>query len=503
MSMSSGVSSLLPALASVFDEIDHPLLVADRAGRLLYANPEARQLLWANEQRRTAASTFVCEVLDGELEDILRGLEQGTSSVRVGCHCASGTIPARVRWLPKSDWLLIQMYPTGYSADEERPASETEALSIGSSHWMAAEAGEELSGEKDGEEDQVVREQVGDGLYFLAASPVMKKIRRQVHQIASVNVPVLISGESGSGKEVMARMIHQNCKSRSGPFVKVNCAALPAELLESELFGYEQGAFTGAVRPKPGKFELANHGTIFLDEIAEMSTHLQSKLLHILQDGQFSRLGSRHMTQVDVRVVAATNVDVQEAIRQGRFREDLFYRLNVVPCHLPPLRERPEEIPMLFGLFLERYRREFGKSTAEPSTYMMDAAMRYPWPGNVRELENFVKRYVILGDEDESLRELLDGSAASREPEEHSNGNGHANGNGNGNGHRSQNLKSLVRGLKEEAEAKAIAEALRQTNWRRKDAARILGISYKALLYKMRQFGFTPASSEVPHSGLM
>ena len=503
MSMSTGVSSLLPALASVFDEIDHPLLVADRAGRLLYANPEARQLLWPEEQRRTAAATFVGEMLDVELEDVLRGLEQGTSSVRVECHCASGEIPARVRWLPKSDWLLIQMYPGGETAGDGPPATTAEEPSKGIS--MFAEEtylGPQTAGE---EEDLVVREQVGDGLSFLAASPVMKKIRKQVYQIASVNVPVLISGESGVGKEVIARMIHMHCVGRSGPFVKVNCAALPAELLESELFGYEQGAFTGAVRAKPGKFELANHGTIFLDEIAEMSTHLQSKLLHILQDGQFSRLGSRHMTQVDVRVIAATNLDVQEAIRQGRFREDLYYRLNVVPCHLPPLRERIEEIPALFHLFLDRYRKEFGKDISEPSTYMIDAAVRYPWPGNIRELENFVKRYVILGDEDESLRELLNGAAETAEAEHHSNGNGNGsgNGNGNGNGHRSQNLKSLVRGLKEEAEAKAIAEALRQTNWRRKDAARILGISYKALLYKMRQFGFTPASSDLPHTELM
>jgi transcriptional regulator with PAS, ATPase and Fis domain len=507
MSMSSGVSSLLPALASVFDEIDHPLMVADRAGRLLYANREARQVLWAKEQQqRTAASTFVGEMIDVDLEDVLRDLEQGTSSVRVECHCASGNVPARVRWLPKSDWLLIQMYPTGESTGEERQPSVGDESPTGISHWMAAEETDGASSGARGEdEERVVREQVGEGLYFLAASRVMKKIRRQVRQIASVNVPVLISGESGSGKEVVARMIHLHCKSRSGPFVKVNCAALPGELLESELFGYEQGAFTGAVRAKPGKFEMANHGTIFLDEIAEMTTHLQSKLLHILQDGQFSRLGSRHMTQVDVRVVAATNVDVQEAIRQGKFREDLYYRLNVVPCHLPPLRERTEEIPMLFELFLERYRQEFRKNTPEPSTYMMDAAMRYPWPGNVRELENFVKRYVILGDEDESLRELSASAFIPAEIESHSNGNSNGNGHGNGNenGHRSQNLKSLVRGLKDEAEAKAIAEALRQTNWRRKDAARILGISYKALLYKMRQFGFTPASSDVPHTELM
>jgi transcriptional regulator with PAS, ATPase and Fis domain len=340
----------------------------------------------------------------------------------------------------------------------------------------------------DNAEDRSVCEEVGEGLYFYAASPVMKKIRKRMLRIAPVNVPVLITGESGSGKEVVARLIHSRCAGRSGPFVKVNCAALPGELLESELFGYDQGAFTGAGRSKPGKFELANHGTIFLDEIAEISTHLQSKLLHVLQDGQFSRLGARHMTQVDVRVIAATNVGVHEAIRQGQFRQDLYYRLSVIPCHLPPLRERTEEIPMLFRLFLDRYRKEFGKDAPGPSARMIDATLEYPWPGNVRELENFVKRYVILDSEEDSLRELLEGAASRRAvPEPGS------------NGHRPQNMKSMVRSLKAETEAKAIGEALQQTHWRRKDTARMLGISYKALLYKMHQFGFS--SSSKPMAG--
>ncbi len=499
MPMPSVVSSLLPALASVFDEIDHPLLVADRAGRMLYANPEARHLIWSEGSQKEATSRFVGEMLDVGLEEVLRGLEKGRSSVVVECHCLAGTIPAQVRWMPKSDWLLIQMYPAGtwngkLRQDENTEDSVVLAATEGKKHGSVTDP---TIGDAEPEGEAVIREQVGENLYFMAMNPVMKKIRKQVLQIASVNVPVLISGESGVGKEVIARLIHMHCTGRSGPFVKVNCAALPSELLESELFGYEQGAFTGATRPKPGKFELANHGTIFLDEIAEMSTHLQSKLLHILQDGQFSRLGSRHITQVDVRVIAATNVHVQEAIRQGRFREDLYYRLNVVPCHLPPLRERAEEIPMLFDLFLNRYREEFGKDTPAPSTYMLDAALAYPWPGNIRELENFVKRYVIVGDEADSLQELLNGAAAAHQAQQQPQGNG----NGNGNG--SQNLKSLVRGLKEEAEAKAIAEALRQTNWRRKDAARILGISYKALLYKMRQFGFCPASSDLSTTQLM
>src|ERR1039457_2045982 len=186
-------------------------------------------------------------------------------------------------------------------------------------------------------------EQITEDISFLAASPQMVRIRQQILQIAPVDVPVFICGESGVGKEVVARMIHLRSKRRSQPFVKVNCAALPGELLESELFGFEQGAFAGAVRSKPGKFELANKGTIFLDEIAEMSLHLQAKLLHVLQDHLYSRLGGRHLIDVDVRVLAATNVEVQEAMKSGRFREDLYYRLNVLSIQIPPLRERIQE----------------------------------------------------------------------------------------------------------------------------------------------------------------
>src|SRR5271167_4370716 len=204
-------------------------------------------------------------------------------------------------------------------------------------------------------------EALTEDLSFLAASPQMLKIRQQILQIAPVDVPVFISGESGVGKEVVARMIHLRSTRRVQAFVKVNCAALPGELLESELFGYEQGAFTGAVRSKPGKFELANKGTIFLDEIAEMSPHLQAKMLHVLQDQQYSRLGGRAMIQADVRVLAATNVNVREAIQSGRFREDLYYRLNVFSVHVPPLRERTPEIPLLFRHFLEKYSEKFQK----------------------------------------------------------------------------------------------------------------------------------------------
>ncbi len=321
-------------------------------------------------------------------------------------------------------------------------------------------------------------DQVTEDLSFLAASPQMVRIRQQILQIAPVDVPVFICGESGVGKEVVARMIHLRSKRRNQAFIKVNCAALPGELLESELFGFEQGAFTGAVRAKPGKFELANKGTIFLDEIAEMSPNLQAKLLHVLQDHQYSRLGGRHMIDTDVRVLAATNVDVHEAMKTGRFREDLYYRLNVLSILVPPLRERTTEIPLLFRHFLGKYSEKFGKTAVEPSKHLLDAAVNYPWPGNLRELENFVKRYVILEDDEGSLRELVEMSATRQRtsPREEP------------TLPKEQGLKALVRGLKDEAEMEAIADALEKTRWCRKDAAKMLGISYKALLYKMRQF---------------
>src|ERR1700693_4628606 len=330
-------------------------------------------------------------------------------------------------------------------------------------------------------ENQALREYceaLTEDISFLASSPQMVKIRQQILQIAPVDVPVFISGESGVGQEAVARMIHLRSTRRQQAFVKVNCAALPGELLESELFGYDQGAFTGAVRSKPGKFELANKGTIFLDEIAEMSPHLQAKLLHVLQDHQYSRLGGRHLVDVDVRVLAATNVEVQEAIKSGRLREDLYYRLNVLSINVPPLRERTTEMHLLFRHFLEKYSEKFGKAAPGPSKHLLDAAATYPWPGNLRELENFVKRYVILEDDEGSLRELIEMSAARQRtsPREEP------------TVPREQGLKALVRGLKDEAEMEAIADALEKTRWCRKDAAKMLGISYKALLYKMRQF---------------
>src|SRR6267142_527737 len=333
-------------------------------------------------------------------------------------------------------------------------------------------------------------EELCDDVFFVAASPAMKKIRAQAALVANVDIPVLLLGESGTGKEVLGRLIHKLSQRAHRTFLKVNCAAVPADLLESELFGYEAGAFTGATHPKPGKFELCNKGTILLDEIGEMPPSLQAKLLHVLQDQQFSRLGSRTVVKVDVRILAATNINIPDALAAKRLREDLYYRLNAFTLSLPPLRERKVEVPILLKHFMSRMSERYARSPLPLSPMLMNACLEYSWPGNLRELSNFIKRYLILGDETLAIAELnpkndvnggrqLDPAAKPPGPVETSGGG----------------LKSLARGAKDEAEAAAIAQALEQTNWNRKQAAILLKISYKALLYKIRQYGIAEARS--------
>src|SRR5437867_12181332 len=224
----------------------------------------------------------------------------------------------------------------------------------------------------------------------------MAEVRDLIDRVADTDVIVLLRGESGTGKELVARALYASSLRRDKPFVKVNCAALPTELLESELFGFERGAFTGAIQQKPGKFEFANHGTMFLDEIGDMSFPLQAKLLQVLQDGEFARLGGRHDVRVDVRVLAATNRDLESAVAEGQFREDLFFRLNVVCITLPPLRQRRDEIPALTQYFLRRYSEHYNKPSLALATDTLRLFAEYDWPGNVRELENLIKRMVIL-----------------------------------------------------------------------------------------------------------
>src|SRR6478672_9816227 len=323
-------------------------------------------------------------------------------------------------------------------------------------------------------------ENLDDDLFFLAASPAMKQLRAQVALIAKVDVPVLLLGESGVGKEILARLIHKMSIRSHRPMLKVNFAALPAELLESELFGYEAGAFTGANKPKPGKFEMAQKGTILLDEIGEMSAPLQAKLLHVLQDGTFCRLGGRANLTADARILAATNIDVQKAIAEKRLREDLYYRLNAFTMTIPPLRERREEIPLLLNYFMNNMATKFGKNPLMISDRMVKDALAYHWPGNLRELGNFVKRFLVMENEELVLDELQTKGKES---------NGEAGTPASARG----GLKAMVRSLKDDAEAREIQRALENANWNRKIAAAHLNISYKALLYKIKQHGLAPA----------
>jgi two-component system response regulator AtoC len=316
---------------------------------------------------------------------------------------------------------------------------------------------------------------------------------------------VLVRGESGTGKELVARALHRSSPRRDRTFVKVNCAALPSELLESELFGFERGAFTGAIQQKPGKFEFASQGTMFLDEISEMHTSLQAKLLQVLQEGEFSRLGGREDVKVDVRIVAATNRDLEAAVANGTFREDLFFRLNVVCITLPPLRQRRDEIRLLTDLFLRQYAEHYNKPHITLSDATMCLFQQHQWPGNVRELENLIKRAVVLGG-DESIRRELAATIESRTAApgpipvlqwpapppspspppppavlaETATAAAAFAVAGSGS------LKDISRQAARCAERELISKTLQQTRWNRREAASILGISYKALLYKIK-----------------
>jgi two-component system, NtrC family, response regulator AtoC len=370
-------------------------------------------------------------------------------------------------------------------------------------------------------------------------SDKMIEVRDLIDRVSDTDVTVLIRGESGTGKELVARALHSQSLRKDKPFVKVNCAALPTELLESELFGFEKGAFTGAIQHKPGKFEFANHGTMFLDEIGEMSPALQAKLLQVLQDGEFSRLGGKADVHVDVRVLAATNRDLEQMVRDGLFREDLYFRLNVVTINMPPLRERREEIPVLTDFFLKKYSVQYNKPVTSISPDLARLFLNFDWPGNVRQLENLIKRMVVLATEAPIIRELQQPSAplvfrplvaASSAPRPltappqpvlppppavaavsagsasivsmsapplptHepvaaavSTAAGAAMASGN------YSLKDIARTAAREAERELILRMLTRTRWNRKEAAEILGISYKALLYKIKENGLDKAS---------
>jgi two-component system response regulator AtoC len=318
----------------------------------------------------------------------------------------------------------------------------------------------------------------------LLVSPQMREIQAVVEQAARADVTVLICGETGVGKELVARSIHAYSPRRRAAFVKVNCAAVPRELLESELFGHERGAFTGAHQRKPGRFELADRGTIFLDEIGELHPALQAKLLHVLQDGEFSRVGGRHNVQVDVRAICATNRDLAREVAAGRFREDLFYRLNVINILVPPLRERREEIPGLVGYFVERFTHLYSSPPPEISPETMETFVRYPWPGNIRELENFIKRMIVL--QDPTLPRALVPTPAAAPT---------AAGDVPYAATKELSLKEISRRAVLEAERQVIRRALEQCQWNRVKTAKMLKISYRALLYKIKDMGLKQDSA--------
>src|SRR5262245_53425304 len=308
---------------------------------------------------------------------------------------------------------------------------------------------------------------------IMTSNPQMLRIVDVARHVASTDVPVLILGESGVGKEVFAQFIHEQSNRSDGPFVKVNCAALPHELLESELFGYERGAFTGALRDRIGKFEQADKGTMLLDEIGEMSPHLQAKLLHVLQDNEFSRLGGKKSVKVNVRIIAATNKKLKEAVLKGEFRNDLYFRLNVIRLELPPLRQRREDIPLLCSHFVEKYRERYQSSVQALPKDLLEAFMRYDWPGNIRQLENVIKRYLILPDR-EILSELR---TSEQEPAPPVN--------------VVVSLKEVASQAAEIAEKEAVLRMLEETGWNRKESARRLRISYKALRNKLKKWQLT------------
>ena len=305
-------------------------------------------------------------------------------------------------------------------------------------------------------------------------SAVMVELRKRTLRICSVNIPVLLTGEGGTGKEALARWIHAHSRE-TGEFVKVNCAAIPSALLESELFGYERAAFTGATCSKPGRVELANHGTLFLDEIADLDLHLQSKLLHFVQDGTFCRIGDDIERKIEVRLLCATNKDLQQETSAGRFRQDLFYRIHVFRLTLPPLRDRREDIPMLAEYFRHHFEAQFGIARERFSQKILDYLQNLPWPGNIRELSNVVARYVLIGPDGMIQPE--------RNPKPHRPWIAIDH-------HGSPvTLKRVAKDAIKELERNVILEALRANGWNRKKTAQELKISYRALIYKIQEAG--------------
>jgi two-component system, NtrC family, response regulator AtoC len=415
----------------------------------------------------------------------------------------SGTVPDLLLLeLPHSDpdslhilrWLrrLRPELPVILLSQPEHEARKTEALRLGARDFLLQPFDEkriessirrQLASSGDEAQNNIASdevEQVGDENYFVGASAIMQKMRAQAELLAQANVPVLLVGEPGSGRDTVARLIHKLSLRSSFRFLKVNCAALSDELLEKELFGR--------------KLEICDRGTIFLDEISEIPMTLQEKLLRVMQEKQFSQPGSNRSIDIDVRILAAADTNIERALSQKTLREDLYYRISAFTIHVPPLRQRKEEIPFLLVHLMHKLARHYGLPTREFSPDLLDACQRYSWPGNMSELDSFVKRYLMIGNEDPVTAELADTTHA---------GNGklwqmpfvNTNFDSDEKAAPGKSLKSLIKDVKSEAERNAIAAALEKTGWNRKAAARLLKVSYRTMLYKIDQYHLNAAHS--------
>ncbi|MCK4857660.1 MAG: sigma-54-dependent Fis family transcriptional regulator, partial [candidate division Zixibacteria bacterium] len=328
---------------------------------------------------------------------------------------------------------------------------------------------------------------------FVGDSPQMQEIKNLIEQVADSELTVLIRGESGTGKEIVARLLHNLSSRHASPFIKVNCAAIPRELLEAELFGYDKGAFTGAHKNKPGRFEVANKGTIFLDEIGDMSIELQAKLLQVLEQHEFVRVGGVGNIKVDVRIICATNKELEQAIADRAFRDDLFYRLNEITIPLPPLRERPDDVPLLVDHFLGKYNKMYKRNSDAISPDNMKEMVEYSWPGNIRQLENLIKQIVVRQDES-IIVDMLRSSPAmlvgqtQPAPIAAAVLSGARPGAAVATQPAGFSLKKLVSQTVQEEEKRLIAEVLTRTNWNRRKASEMLEISYRSLLYKIKEY---------------
>ncbi|HAM32433.1 MAG: hypothetical protein A2X90_05390 [Deltaproteobacteria bacterium GWA2_65_63] len=479
-----------------FSQFTRNLLV-DKGMKVVIATSK-EEGLEAFERHRPSCVVLDIYLPDGSGVDLIKPMRAASKSIPIVMVSGQGDVDEVVRAMKE-----------GASDYVKKPFQGEELLLKMQMVLDAAQAKLELD-----ELRTKVRPEEEYNLLF-GMSDRMSKVQAVLDQVAGTDITVLITGESGTGKELVAKAVHKASDRANDPFVKVNCAALPRELLESELFGFEKGAFTGAHRRKYGRFEMAQNGTIFLDEITEMHLDLQSKLLHVLQEKVFFRIGGEREVKANCRILCATNKNLEQMVEEGKFRRDLFYRVNVVNILVPPLRDRKDDIPLLVDYFLKRYCQMYNREALKVSPRLMEMFLNYSWQGNVRELENNVKRLIILGNETQLIAEFQrkrengqygaipdDAPATEASPSPRSRAANRASSQvstagdgGNGEGQDAPNLtgkatlKEVAKIAQRTAEKELIEKVLAQTRWNRRKAAQILDISYKALLYKIKDCG--------------